>query len=71
MSGVDLTKQLYESGNESGPTCLMTCPQAGAVIAVEVLEKEEMVSPVWVRLKFLGTSINRSPPRLVFQEGPE
>src|SRR5256885_17203857 len=42
----------------------------GAVVAVEVLVKQDQVAPVWVALELLGATVDRSPPVAAAKEDP-
>src|SRR5512140_2444738 len=46
--GVQEAEELDEFGHQPGPAGLMTGTQPGAVVAVEVLEKEDVLAPVRV-----------------------
>src|SRR5215212_2479360 len=49
-----------EVGDDGGPAGLMTGADAGAVVAVEVLVKEDVVAPVRVCLHHLGRAEDRA-----------
>ncbi len=49
---------LDDSGYGAGPTGLMTRPDAGTVVAMEILMELDEVPPVGVVLEFLGPAIN-------------
>src|SRR5260370_1270267 len=48
----------------------MTSSQASAVVPMEVLIEQHVILPVRIALKFLRTSVNRPPSRLIAQEYP-
>src|SRR5512134_1903906 len=55
-------KQVHAAGNDAGPPCLVAGPQAGSVVAVEVLVERKKVAPVRVFLKRPGPPVDRPPP---------
>src|SRR5580765_1731882 len=68
LLSIDPAEELNHFADQTGPASLMACAQAGAVIAVEVLVKEDEILPMRIRLEFLGASICRPPTRLVTHE---
>jgi hypothetical protein len=46
----------------------MTGANARAVVAVEVLVKQEHVAPMWVLLEFLYATVDRTPAIGIAQE---
>ena len=61
-------EQIHQPRDDAGPSGLVTRTQAGAVVAVEVLVEQEVITPVRVLLKFAGRSIERTPPVIVPQK---
>src|SRR5215216_5613092 len=52
---------MNESGDHPGPTGLMACPYPGAVVAVEVLVEQQIVSPQRIGLELLGFPEHGAP----------
>src|SRR6516225_10446188 len=65
---VELTKNLDKQGDNTGPTRLVTGPDAGAIVAMEVLVEQEIVPPVRISLEFSGAAKNRPAAAPVLQE---
>src|SRR5262249_53868848 len=61
-------EQVHRSSNDTGPTGLMAGAQAGAVVAMEVLVKQDQVAPVRVVLELLRPTVDRTPAILVLEE---
>src|SRR5262245_59114431 len=59
---------MQETGDAPRPSGLVTGAEAGAVIAVEVLVEQEIVSPVRILLKHAAATIDRAPAVLVAQK---
>src|SRR5215469_3928561 len=51
--------------NRCSPSRLVTCSESCAVIAVEVLIKENVVAPVRISLEFLGSSVHGPTAMLI------
>jgi hypothetical protein len=68
MLGIDLAKKIDKGGDATGPPGLMTGADAGTVVAVEVLVKQQIVPPVGVVSKFFGPSEDRSTAGFVAQK---
>lgn len=60
-----------QTGDQSGPTCLMARAQAFSSVAVIVLVEEETVAPVGVCLKFFTVSETSSTPILVARKNSD
>src|SRR5262245_21679731 len=54
--------------HQTGPAGLVAGAEAGAVVAVEVLVKEDQVAPVRVALELLGAAVDRPPSLPVARE---
>src|SRR5271157_2484301 len=61
-------KQVHRTGDHSGPTSLVTRPQPGAIVAMEVLVELEVVAPVRVFLELLLAAVHRTATVLTLQE---
>ena len=48
---------MEKPGHQPGPAGLVTGPQAGPVIAVEVLVEEDVVAPIRVGLEFFRSAV--------------
>src|SRR5262245_55939933 len=48
-------------GNEPGPTGLVRCATAAAIVAVEIFVKQDVVLEMGIGLKFLVAAENRAP----------
>src|SRR5437660_73416 len=59
---------MHAAGDESSPAGLVAGTEAGAVIAMEVLIKQDEITPVRVVLKLPGSAIDRTPALLIAQE---
>src|SRR5213079_2918705 len=59
----DGPEHLQQCGDEAGPSGLVAGAEAGAVVAVEVLVKEDEVPPVRIVLELPRVSVDRPPPR--------
>jgi mandelate racemase/muconate lactonizing enzyme-like protein len=51
---------IQQSGNKTGPPCLMRCTQACTIVTVEVLIEQQMVPPMGVVLELLCPSKDRT-----------
>lgn len=58
-------KHLQELGHEASPTCLVGGPQAGAVIAMEILIEQDIIPPVGIVLEFFRAAIHRPSALLI------
>ena len=61
-------ESIDESCNETRPSCLMASTYSSAVVAMEVLVKENVIAPVWILLELLCIAEHRSLPFLVEEE---
>src|SRR5689334_23128117 len=61
-------EHLHHEGDDPGPTGLVAGADAGAVVAVEVFVKENVVAPVGIVLELARAAIDGSMPVLVFEE---
>ena len=52
---------LHELGEQAGPSRLVACADARAVVAVKIFVKENEVSPVGIGLESLRAAIERPP----------
>src|SRR5947209_5866795 len=59
---------MHAAGDDSGPAGLVTGTESGTVIAVEVLVKQDEITPVRVLLKRSGSPIDRTLALLISQE---
>src|SRR5262249_56373492 len=66
--GIDVAEQLDQRCDEPRPAGLVRRSDAGAVVAVEVLEEENQVAPVWVGLELLRAAVHGPSTALVAQE---
>src|SRR5271170_850051 len=53
-------EQIKAAGDQSSPACLMTGSQTCAVFSVEVLVKQDVISPVRIILELFRSSIDRA-----------
>src|SRR5262249_24636309 len=65
---IDVADQLDQRCDEPRPAGLVRRSDAGAVVAVEVLEEENQVAPVWVGLELLRAAVDGPSTALVAQE---
>ena len=56
--------KLDHLGHKPGPAGLMARTESRAIVAMEVLVKEDVVTPVGIGLEFLRSTINRPPASL-------
>ena len=59
---------MHDPGDHTGPSGLVAGPEAGPVVAVKLLIKQEVITPVRVIWKLSSTTVNRAIPVLIFQE---
>src|SRR5215470_5035262 len=65
---IDRAVQLDEPGDQPGPSGLMARAETRAVVAVEVLVEQDVITPVRVRLELLRAAIDGAPALGVPQE---
>jgi hypothetical protein len=58
-------KLLQHLADKACPTGLMVCAESASPIPVKVFEKQQMIAPVRVCLKFLGVTEHRTPAIIV------
>jgi hypothetical protein len=63
-------EDVQDSGNGSGPAGLMAGPKSGAIVAMEVLVKQEVIAPMGIFLKLPAAPINRPPAIRVPEKDP-
>src|SRR3984893_15279155 len=68
--GIELAEDLDQAGDDPGPTRLMAGADPGAVVAVEVFVKQQIVAPMGIALECLGAAEHRPPSALVAQKYP-
>ena len=68
--GIQGTVKLDQFGHEPGPAGLMAGTEARAIIAVEVLVKEDVIAPVGIALELLTAAVDGAPALLVAGEYP-
>ncbi len=56
------SEHLDQPGNQTGPAGLMARPEPGAVVPVEVFIEKNIITPVRVRLEFIGSPKHRRRP---------
>src|SRR5262249_25485078 len=61
-------EQVHGPGDDAGPAGLVAGPEAGPVVAVEVLVEQDEVPPVRVGLELLGAAVDRAATVVVPQE---
>src|SRR6516162_9366766 len=66
--GLQMPVEADQGAYYSGPSGLVACPQPGAIVAMKVLVEQDVVAPVRIGLKLLGTTIDRPSPLLVAAE---
>src|SRR5262249_57838305 len=66
--GVEVAEESDQRRDEPGPAGLVRRPNAGAVVAVEVLEEENQIAPVRVGLEFFRAAVDGPSTMLVLQE---
>jgi hypothetical protein len=59
--GVQEAVELNGLGHEPGPAGLVAGAEPGAIVAVEVLVKEDVIAPVGVGLELLRAAVDGSP----------
>ena len=67
---VETAEKLDQLCDHTGPTGLMTGPEARAVIAVEVLVEKDVILPMGIGLEFLHAAVHRPPAGFIPQEDP-
>ena len=68
--GIKPAKVFDQTADNPGPSGLMAGPDAGAVVAMEVLVKQQVVVPIRITLKFFGTTVHRPTAAFVAQKNP-
>lgn len=63
--GVEASKYFDQRRHQSGPSCLMAGADTSAVVAMEIFVEQQVILPVQVALKLLGTAKYRSSARLI------
>src|SRR5262245_1118974 len=66
---VELAEALNHPGHQAGPPGLVRGAEPGPVIPVEVLVKQDEVTPVRVLLENPGPAVDGAPPVAAAQEG--
>ena len=61
----------YQFGHQTGPTCLVAGPQAGAIVAVKVFVKKYQVPPMRVILQYIYPAIDRPQTVSITQKQPD
>ena len=56
---IEATENIEQESNESGPPSLVTGAQPGAVVAMEVLVKEDMIAPMRIFLELGSAAVER------------
>src|SRR5207253_1679916 len=59
---------LQRLGDQSGPARLVTCPDATAVVAMEIFVEQNEIAPVGVVLELVGLPVDRAATGGVAQE---
>ena len=68
--GVMTPRLLQQFRNQPGPPRLVACPDASAVVAVEVFVEQKIVAKIGVLLESFIVSKDRPPAPVVFCEDP-
>src|ERR1700683_1093621 len=55
-------------GHQAGPPSLMTCAEAGAVVAMKVLVEQNQISPVRIVLEYFGSTVDGPAAVVATQE---
>src|SRR5215467_9021595 len=61
-------EQVHGARDDPGPSGLMARPEAGTVVAVEVLVEEDEVAPVRILLEFARSAVDGPPAVRVAQK---
>src|SRR5688572_1157838 len=61
-------EQMHPTRNDSGPTGLVACAEAGAGVAMKVLVELDAVAPIRIFLEFHVPCVYRAPPFFILQE---
>ena len=61
-------EQVHDPRNDARPTSLVAGPQAGPIVAVEILVEQQAVAPVRVFLEFPAPAVDGTPAKRVLQE---
>src|SRR5262249_46690539 len=67
-AGVEHSEELDPLRPHASPARLVTGPQAGPVVPVEVFVEQDVVAPVGIGLELLGSAVHGSPALLVAKE---
>ena len=68
LLSVKAAEDLDQLSDHAGPSGLVAGSQTRSVIAVEVLEEQDVVLPLGIGLELLRTAIHRPPARFIPQE---
>ena len=62
-------EHVHDAGDDPRPAGLVAGPEAGPVVAVEILVEQHEIAPVRVFLELPGSAIDRPPALLVLEKG--
>src|SRR5512136_731754 len=65
---IEKSEELDQLGDHSCPSRLVACAQARAVVPMEVLVEEDVISPVGIGLEFLRSTIDGTLTLFITQE---
>ena len=65
---VQASKEFDNFRNNSGPSCLVAGTQSRTIVAMEILIKENIITPMGVILELLRTAIDRPFALFISQE---
>jgi len=66
---MEVTKKLDGFGHETAPSGLIARAESRTIVAVEVFVEQNVIAPMRVGLKLLGTSVYRTATQVVAQKG--
>src|SRR5262245_11454270 len=68
LLGINRSEQLDERGGHPSPSGLMTRTEPSAVVSMEILVEQDVVTPVRIGLKESGPAVHRTPALCVTEE---
>src|SRR6516162_1184563 len=63
-----MTEVFDQTGDDTGPSRLVTGADAGPVVAMEVVVEQQVVAPIGIALKFFRAAKDRAPAGFVAEK---
>src|SRR5262249_54264566 len=68
--GIEAPEDLDQRRHQPGPSCLVTGADAGPIVPMKILEKQQITPPVGIALKLFGAPEYRAPAGRIAQKDP-